>query len=237
MKHLKWMTPFIMMLMLLLVSCSNDVSEDATTDDDANEEPKTEASQSSGDNEEKPDDDSVVTIDGDDMTYDDLEFYTLMDKIKIELNRAEDEKNLTGDELTDKNAYWDEQIAQYENVNIGLQSMIEIKSMSLLAEEKNYFVPDEKLDKKVKDFEKKTDGNEAVDQLIAEYGEKDYQYHLREYVRQSSLRDRVAEDLSDDIAEENPDASELERNFLLNDEFEDLFVDQLASLEVTIHLE
>ena len=237
MKHLKWMTPFIMILMLLLVSCSNDVSEDATTDDGANEEPKTEASQSSEDNEEKPDDDSVVTIDGDDMTYDDLAFYTLMDKIKIELNRAEDEKNLTGDELTDKNAYWDEQIAQYENVNIGLQSMIEIKSMSLLAEEKNYFVPDEKLDEKVDDFEQKTDGNEAVGQLIADYGEKDYQYHLREYVRQSSLRDRVAEDLSDDIAEENPDASELERNFLLNDEFEDLFVDQLASLEVTIHLE
>src|SRR5699024_8057976 len=156
--------------------------------------PKTEASQSSEDNEEKPDDDSVVTIDGDDMTYDDLAFYTLMDKIKIELNRAEDEKNLTGDELTDKNAYWDEQIAQYENVNIGLQSMIEIKSMSLLAEEKNYFVPDEKLDEKVDDFEQKTDGNEAVGQLIADYGEKDYQYHLREYVRQSSPVDWVAED-------------------------------------------
>jgi len=237
MKHLKWMTPFIMILMLLLTSCSNDVSEDATTNDDANDEPKTEANSSSEDNEETSDDDSVVTIDGDDMTYDDLEFYTLMDKIKIELNRAEDKKSLSGDELNDKNAYWDEQIAQYENVNIGLQSMIEIKSMSLLAEEKNYFVPDEKLDKKVDDFEQKTDGNEAVEQLITEYGEEDYQYHLREYVRQSSLRDRVAEDLSDDIAEENPDASELERNFLLNDEFEDLFVDQLASLEVTIHLE
>lgn len=237
MKRLKWMTPFIMIMILLLASCSNNVGEDTTTNDDAKDEPKTETSSSSKENEETSDDDRVVTIDGEDMTYDDLEFYTLMDKIKIELNRAEDEKNLTGDELTDKNAYWDEQIAQYENVNIGLQSMIEIKSMSLLAEEKNYFVPDEKLDDKVDEFEQKTDGNEAVGQLIAEYGEKDYQYHLREYVRQSSLRDRVAEDLSDDIAEENPDASESERNFLLNDEFEDLFADQLASLEVTIHLE
>src|SRR5699024_5258531 len=117
MKHLKWMTPFIMILMRLLTSCSNDVSEDATTNDDANDEPKTEANSSSEDNEETSDDDSVVTIDGDDMTYDDLEFYTLMDKIKIELNRAEDKKSLSGDELNDKNAYWDEQIAQYENVN------------------------------------------------------------------------------------------------------------------------
>src|SRR5690625_1406034 len=231
MKNRRWLTlPCLLLVVFLLASCASDADSNEAVDMEVENQAADESNQ-----EEGPE--SIVTIDGEDMTRDDLAFYTLMVKIKIQLNRAEHEDNVSGEALADKNAYWDEQIAQYENVNIGLQSMIEIKSMSLLAEEKNYFVPDEKLDEKVDDFEQKTDGNEAVEQLIADYGEKDYQYHLREYVRQSSLRDRVAEDLIDDIAEENPDASELERNFLLNDEFEDLFVDQLASLEVTIHLE
>src|SRR5699024_11749252 len=107
-------------------------------------------------------------------------------------------------------------------------SMIEIKSMSHLDEEKNYFVPDEKLEAKVEDVEKQTEANEAVGQLIQDFGESDYHYNLREYVRESTLRDRVAEDLSDDIAEENPDASENERNLLLNDEFDDLFMNQIT---------
>src|SRR5699024_1820594 len=140
------------------------------------------------------------------------------------------------DNLNDKMVYWDEQLAQYDNINIGLQSMIEIIAMSLLAEEKNYFVPDEKLTTKVEEFEQQIEGNKAVEQLIQDYGEKDYQHHLREYIRQSTLRDRVAHELGDEIAEENPDATDIERNFLLNEKFEELFIDQLASLEVEIQL-
>lgn len=231
MKNRRWLTlPCLLLVVFLIASCASDADSNEAVDKEVENQAADESNQEEGS-------ESIVTIDGEDMTRDDLAFYTLMDKIKIELNRAEDEEDLAGEELADKNAYWDEQLAQYENVNIGLQSMIEIKSMSLLAAEKNYFVPDEKLEVKVEDFEKQTEGNEAVAQLIQEYGEKDYHYHLREYVRESTLRDRVAEDLSEDIAEENPDASEIERNFLLNDEFEDLFMDQLASLEVEIHLE
>lgn len=207
MKNRKWLwltLSGLLLVIFLLASCASDGNSNKAVDKEVK-------NQAAGEYNQEEGSESIVTIDGEDMTRDDLAFYTLMDKIKIELNRAEDENNLSGEELADKNAYWDEQLAQYENINIGLQSMIEIKSMSLLAQEKNYFVPDEKLEAKIEDFDKQTKGNKAVTQLIQEYGEKAYYYQLREFVRESTLRDRVAKDLSEDIAEENPDASEIER--------------------------
>lgn len=216
--------------LLLLVGLLSACSANLTSDSAKNDSPETEERTPPANSE------SVVSIDGETMTRDDLAFYTIMEKIMIELNRAEDEANLTGEDLDDKNAYWDEQLRQLDNVNVGLQSMIEIKAMSLLAEEKNYFVPDEKLTGKVETFEQQIKENQAAEQLIQEYGEENYQSQLREYIRQSTLRDRVATELAEDIAEEHPDSPESERNFLLDETFEDLFMDQLASLEVEVQL-
>lgn len=216
--------------LLLLVGLLSACSASLTNNPEKNASPETEGKTLPASSE------SVVTIDGETMTRDDLAFYTVMEKIMIELNRAEDEANLTGEDLIDKNTYWDEQLTQFDNVNVGLQSMIEMKAMSLLAEEKNFFVPDEKLTSKVEKFEQQIKENQAAEQLIQEYGEENYQSQLREYIRQSTLRDRVAKELAEDIANEHPDSSESEKNFLLDETFEDLFMDQLASLEVEVQL-
>src|SRR5690625_6706677 len=59
------------------------------------------------------------------------------------------------EEGDDTIAYLEEQRTYYDNINVNLQSMIELYAMSLLAEEKNYFVPEDKLQTAIKKYNEK----------------------------------------------------------------------------------
>ena len=52
----------------------------------------------------------IVTIGEENLTQDDLDFYILIEKLKIQLSREEDKAGLSGNALEDKMAYWDEQL-------------------------------------------------------------------------------------------------------------------------------
>ena len=178
----------------------------------------------------------VVTIEGHIFTKDDLAFYTLMEKIKIELARAEETEQLKADALAEGNAYWDDKVNQYENINVQLQGLIDIYAMSLLAEEKHYFIPIEKLEEEEAAFESAVAESEKIEELIQRYGEKEYAGNLREYLRQSMLRNRVADDLKKDVLEENPEASKQEINYLVSQKYDELYMDHVAGLELEIHI-
>lgn len=153
-----------------------------------------------------------------------------MNKIKIIL-----QIDATDDE--DEKNYYREQLNYYDFTNANLQSLIELYSITLLAEEKNYFVPDEKLEKALEKYEDQIQNvPEAVD-LIETFGKETYKRKLKEYVRQSMLRERVVNELKEDIEADNPDADELEINYTLEKYFDDLLMDQIASLDLEIHLQ
>src|SRR5699024_6611266 len=80
----RWLTlPCLLLVVFLIASCASDADSNEAVDKEVENQAADESNQEEGS-------ESIVTIDGEDMTRDDLAFYTLMDKIKIELNRAED---------------------------------------------------------------------------------------------------------------------------------------------------
>lgn len=217
-KTLKRLTFILIISSLLLGGCT-------TPSEGSNEEVVEESEK-----KEIASDSKVVTINGKTFNEDDLEFYTLINKVKIQLQVAE-----SNDE--DQRTYYEEQLEYYDNINVNLQSLIELYAMSLLAEEKNYFVPDEKLQDAVKKFNEQVENNEASISLIESYGREKYNRNIQEYVRQTMLRDRIAKELEEEVLEEKPDAEEAEISYFLEDKFEELYAAQIATLDMEIHLQ
>jgi len=180
--------------------------------------------------------DAVVTIEGTTLTYNDMEFYTFIQKLKNESNRIADAKHLQGEDLEKSEAYWNTQNEHYEKTNAQLQHMIEIHSMSLLAEEKNYFVPDDQLNEAVEELKLVIESNEVLKKMLYDYGEKNFSLSIPNYMRESLLRDRIANDIEKMVLEEIPDASEQELNYEVNTRYDELAMEQLSSLEMKIHL-
>lgn len=180
--------------------------------------------------EQRQDDAKVVTMEGKVFTEKDLNFYTTMNQLKLllQINTATDDDTIH---------FLQEQQTYYENVNVNLQSMIELYAMSLLAEEKNYFVPAEKLQAAVEDLNEEIANVKEATKLVDDYGKEAYNRNIEEYMSQSILRDRIAAELKDELIEEHPNADEKEINYLLEDKFEDLMMDQISSLEMDIHLQ
>jgi len=213
----------IVLSCFLLLGCTTNAATDTEQDETENQE------QSEVEQEEQRDDARVVTIEDKTFADEDFEFYTLMNQIKIalQIDVAESEKEVT---------YWEEQRAYYENVNVNLQSLIELYGMSLLAEEKNYFVPDEKLQDAVATYKERVNHVTEAVRLIEEFGQEKYNRHIEEYIRQTMLRDRIAKELEERIAEDNPEATEEEINYMVEQEFEELLMSHMATLEMEIHL-
>src|SRR5690625_2713831 len=67
----------------------------------------------------------VVTIDDQTLEKEDLDFHMLLNKIRYILKAEQEEAP----------SDFDEQLAYYDNINVNLQSMIELHAMTLLAEE------------------------------------------------------------------------------------------------------
>ena len=180
--------------------------------------------------------DYIVTIENHGFLKEDMEFYTLMQKVKNEVDRVNDAEDLTGKELDESNNFWEAQNKQYDNINAQLQNMIEIHAMSLLAKEKNYYIPMEKLDAEVERLNAVIDTVPTLQKMIQRYGEKNYKVNIRGYMEERMLRDRIAADIKKTVREENPQADEQEIRFLIKDHYDDLYQDQVSQLELVINL-
>ncbi|WP_438316484.1 hypothetical protein [Sporosarcina sp. FA9] len=181
-------------------------------------------------------DTGVVTIEGHNFTQTDMDFYTLMQKVKHELNRAKNAESLKGAALEDSNSYWESQNHQYENINAQLQNLIEIYSMSLLAKEKHFSVPDDKLEQEITSLYTKIKDHTVIQEMINEYGEENYKLNIRQYVTEKMLSDRVVSELEKTVRSENPDASEQEIKYEVITAYDELVMDHISGLEIGIHL-
>jgi len=181
------------------------------------------------------DDDKVVTINGKVLSYEDLQFYQLMNKVDIELNRAADEKNLEGEELKEKLAYWDEQLEYHDNFNVNLSKMMEQHTMYLLAREKGLEAKADLVGKTVEEFQAKVAKNEAASQLVSDFPADAYQNRLNNYFTEKLLTLQIYDTLKADVLKEKPDASEKEVAYDTAKNYEGLYQSQIASLEIKIN--
>jgi hypothetical protein len=180
-------------------------------------------------------DDKVVTINGKVLSYEDLQFYQLMNKVDIELNRAVDEKNLQGEELTEKMAYWDEQLKYHDNFNVNLSKMMEQHTMYLLAREKGLGVETAQVSKTVEKFTAKVAQNEVASQLVSGFPADAYENRLSNYFTEKLLTLQIYETLKADVVKEKPNASEKEVAYDTAKNYEELYQSQIASLEIKIN--
>ncbi|WP_144479307.1 hypothetical protein [Cytobacillus oceanisediminis] len=179
--------------------------------------------------------DKVVTISGKVLSYEDLQFYQLMNKVDIELNRSVDEKNLEGENLKEKLAYWDEQLKYHDNFNVNLSKMIEQHAMYLLAREKGLDVENAAVAKTVEEFTAKAAQNKAASQLISEFPTDAYKNRLNNYFTEKLLTQQIFDTLKADVIKEKPEAPEIEIAYDTSKNYEELYQSQIASLEIKIN--
>lgn len=179
--------------------------------------------------------DKVVTINGKVLSYEDLQFYQLMNKVDIELNRSVDEKNLEGEQLKEKLAYWDEQLNYHDNFNVNLSKMIEQHTMYLLAREKKLDVETAEVTKTVEEFTARVAQNEAASKLVTAYPSDAYKNRLNNYFTEKLLTQQIYDILKADIVKEKPDATEKEIAYDTSKNYDDLYQSQIASLEIKIN--
>ncbi len=180
---------------------------------------------------------TIVKIEAREFVAEDMEFYTFMQKVKNEINRIADAEGLEGQALEETNKFWAKENERYDHVNTQLQNMIEMYAMSLLAKEKNYFIPMEKLDKELADFNAIVARHTSIQEMIEAYGEKEYKLNSRSYTEESMLRKRIVKDLDEEIREANPNASEQEIKYLISNAYDDLYEDHVSQLNVEINLQ
>src|SRR5690625_5192945 len=171
---------------LFVVACA-DGEDDSQTESnkDGNIEQTDTNSEETNMIENTGEDAEVITIKDRTFVYNDLEFYELMNKVKIELYLEADLKEASSDEAKERKEFWSEQREYYDNLNVNLQSLIETYAMSLLAEEKNYFVPEDKLETAIKKYNEKVSNVAEATKLIEEYGQEKYNRNIEEYIQQT----------------------------------------------------
>lgn len=212
---------FASFVLLLATGCANEKAEPAPEDFSSVEETAGE--------------DDVIQMNGTTFNKREMEFYTLMQKIFIERNRAEDLQETPQDEK-EINDYWNQQQAQYDNVNVQLQTLIEMHSMAVLAEEKNYFVPPELVEEKVAKVKQLFEDHEAIHDLVEQYGRDDFGIEIFPYMKEYLLKQRILEELEKDIRSRQPDATETEITYETDKMYEDLYEDQVSGMELEIYL-
>ena len=227
----KMLAVSIIAMVLVLSACNNAVEEEG----DAEMEEGASAEMSSPEKEEA--NDTGILIEGTNYDEADIEYFTLIEELKIEMGRDEEEQQLSNEKMAERNNFWDEQIQLYENKNVQIQNLIEIVSMALLAEEKNYFIPEEKLQNELETWNERVAGVEKAEALIEDTDEGMYKRKLQEYIRLSLLHDRVVEDLEEELQEENPEWEQQEMNYALGQMYDDLYMDQINSIQIEINLE
>lgn len=179
--------------------------------------------------------DKVVTIAGKVFTYKDLQFYELMNKVEIELNRQQDEQQLQGDKLKDQLTYWDEQIAYHGNFNVNLAKMIQQHTMYLLAKEKGLSVDEGEVTKTIADFSDDVEQYEPAAQLVQSFPPDAYQNRLHQFFNEKLLNQKIYETLKADVIKEKPTATENEIGYQTAKKFEELYQSQIATLEIKIN--
>jgi hypothetical protein len=225
----------LLLIGLVLTGCQEKQKDSVQESKQAGESKATAEKSKQADEAGFTSEDKVVTINGKVLTYEDLQFYQLMNKVDIELNREQDQQKLKDAELTDKLAYWDEQLKYHDNFNVNLSKMIEQHAMYLLAREKGLDVEGSEVAKTIEEFTGRVEQNEPSSQLVAAYPDDAFKNRLNSYFTEKMLTKQIYETLKTDVLKEKPNASEKEVAYDTSKNYDGLYQSQIASLEIKIN--
>jgi hypothetical protein len=176
----------------------------------------------------------VATINGELITYEDIEFYKFINKLHIAITRAEGEKNLTGEKLDEARAYWDSQEKQTENQNSLLTQMIRLRAMAELGKEKGYTATDEEVSAAIEAVRTQYSAKPVAAEMIKEFGEDRFWNIQTKQYKLIVLSEKVQQDLMAEVKKENPNVNDQEIAYLAQKKYEELLVSKVNSLDIKI---
>lgn len=176
----------------------------------------------------------VAKINGETISFNELEFYRFINNLNIAINREADQQKYQGAQLNEKMAYWDSQEKLNEDNNQLLTQLIRLRSMAMLATDKGHTATAEEVDNAVNRIREKYNQSRVAVALIKEYGtDKFWEIEQKQY-HYIVLTQKVQEDITEQVKGENPNVSDQEIAYLAEKKYEDLLVSQVNSLKIEI---
>jgi hypothetical protein len=176
----------------------------------------------------------VAMINGQWIKNEDLQFYQLVNKLQLEINRENAKKTYTGSQLEDELAYIDSQEKSAKDQNQLLTQIIRIRSMALLAEERGHQVTTDAITGAIAKDHAQYDQYPAVKSLITSFGDKKFSSLEEKEYKYTILADQVMADVTSQAKKDNPNVNDQEVNYQAQQSYEDLLVSQMDSLKIQI---
>lgn len=177
----------------------------------------------------------VASINGENITTEDVEFYKLINMIQIEMYREADEKRYKDKELEEVMKYWDQQESAAKDENTLLTQIIRLRAMALLGEEKGHKATAEEIQEKLQDTKKAYENSPRAQKMIKEYGETNF-WEIQEKQQEAIvLVSKVQQDVLNNVKKDNPKAESKEINMLAQKKYEELLVSQVSTLDIKIN--
>ena len=176
----------------------------------------------------------VAMINGQWIKNEDLQFYQLVNKLQLEINRENAKKTYTDSQLEDELAYIDSQEKNAKDENQLLTQIIRIRSMALLAEERGHQVTTDAITGAIAKDHAQYDQYPDVKSLITSFGDKKFSSLEEKEYKYTILANQVMADVTAQAKKDNPNVNDQEVNYQAQQNYEDLLVSQMDSLKIQI---
>ncbi|MBY0145326.1 FixH family protein [Neobacillus niacini] len=176
----------------------------------------------------------VASINGEWITYEDVDFYKFINYLQLAINRETDQKRYTGEQLKEALSYWESQEKLIEDQNQLLTQIIRLRSMAMLAEEKGHTASDAEVEAEINKVRDQYNQFDSAKAMINEYGEEKFWETEKQQYQMIVLSQKVQKDIIEKVKKENPDMAQQEINFQAQKQYEELLVSQVNSLEIEI---
>ncbi|HHW38469.1 MAG TPA: hypothetical protein GXX18_14740 [Bacillales bacterium] len=177
----------------------------------------------------------VATVNGEEISEEDIKFYEAINTIQIEMYREADKVKYQGKELEEAMKYWDAQTAAAKNKNTLLTQVIRLRAMTLLAEEKGHKASSDEIQAKLNETKNSYRNSEVAEKLIKEYGAEKFWATQEKQQKSIVLVSKVQQDVVNNVKEANPKAESKEINMLAEKKYEELLVSQVGTLDIKLN--
>jgi hypothetical protein len=176
----------------------------------------------------------VASINGKWITYEDVDFYKFINYLQLAINRENDQRRYTGDQLKEALSYWESQEKLIQDQNQLLTQIIRLRSMAMLAEEKGHTASDAEVEAEINKVRGQYNQFESAKAMINEYGEEKFWETEKQQYQMIVLSQKIQKDIIEKVKKENPDMAQQEINFQAQKQYEELLVSQVNSLKIEI---
>jgi len=177
----------------------------------------------------------LAEIEDTEITDEKADFQQLLGLMHIELLREEGATSMDEETFEYMSEMWNDQEAQVKNMNHTLTSVIRTVAMAKLAEEKGYQLTEEVVSNQYNEFLEQYQQGTMTTTLIEEFGTDKFEAQLEEYTEEWLLARIVYNDVVEEVQSANPEMEIEEVQHIADQNYEDLLVSQMETLEVTIH--